>query len=428
MKFKKIRNIFLATTVAAGMALAGCGNASNNTEAENETTNNESAENTGDTVESADKIVIFQSKVDISDQLEDLAIAYQEETGVEVEVWGATGDDYFTQIKMKLTNNQGPTVFSLAPGAESQQLSAYLEDLSDLSFIGDITEGMTDEIDNKVVGIPFTLEGFGLTYNKNAIDPSTITDTDSFIEMMKAASDDGSVGFGLSQESYFVIGHILNTPFALQEDPQGFMDKVVAGEQTITDVPEFQELAQIFTAIKEYSYNPLEVNYDKSVGDFATGKTWSIHQGNWVASAFEGYEIDFEMGLTAFPLSGNDKLTVMVPSAWYVNSQASDAERQAGKDFLEWLYTSETGEKYLMEEFGFIPVVEGMTNDNLNVLSQDVQKYAEEGKTLQGAFLNYPAGIVDVYLVPVMEEFFTTDMSEEALLEGLQNAFVEAGK
>jgi len=426
MQFKRIVSVLLATTVIVSMSLSGCGNTSDNkTETENEATDTEGTE---DTAEAADKIIIFQSKVDIADPLEELAEEYQEETGVEVEVWGATGDDYYTQIKTKLANNQGPTIFSLAPGSESQQLSAYLDDLSGLSFVDKILDGMPDEIDGKVVGIPFTMEGFGLVYNKSAIDTSTISDTDSFIEMMKTASDEGSVGFGLSQESYFIIGHILNTPFALQEDPEGFMDKVVAGEQTLTDVPEFQELAKVFTAIKDYSYNPLEVDYDKACGDFATGKTWSIHQGNWAASMFADYDMDFEMGLTALPLAGNDKLAVSVPSAWYVNSQATDAERQAGKDFLEWLYASETGEKYLMEEFGFIPVVEGMTNENLDVLSQDVQKYAEEGNTLVWATNHYPAGIVDVYLVPVMEEFFTTDMSEEALLEGLQNAFVEAGK
>jgi len=427
MKLRKLLSSLLVAAMVGSMVLTGCGNSSGDT-ASTSTENKGNTEGTKNSAESADKIIIFQSKVEITDQLEALAKEYEGETGVEVEVWGTTGDDYFPQLKTKLANNQGPTIFSLAPGSESEQLSAYLEDLSGLSFVGNIMEGMTDEINDTVVGIPYTMEGFGIVYNKSAIDLTAISDTESFIEMMKSAKEDGSTGFGLSQESYFLIGHILNTPFALQDDPEGFMDRVVSGEQTITDVTEFQELAKLFTAVKDYSYNPLEVNYDSACGNLATGKVFSIHQGNWAAGMFADYDMAFEMGLAALPLAGNDKLAVSVPTAWYVNSQAADAEKQAGKDFLEWLYTSESGTKYLMDEFGFIPVVEGMTNDNLDVLSQDVMAYAKAGNTIVWATNHYPAGIVDVYLVPVLEEFFTTDMSEEALLEGIQNAFVEAGK
>jgi len=417
MTLKKLMSLMFVTVLAATTILAGCGNNSSSSDSSNE------KEGGG-----AGKIVIFQSKVEITDQMEALAKDYQAETGVEVEVWGTTGDDYFTQVKTKLANNQGPTVFSLAPGGESDQMSAYLEDLSKLSFIDKIVEGMTDEKDGKVVGIPYTMEGFGLVYNKDVMDMSAITDTDSLIGFMVDEKAKDKTAFGLSEESYFLIGHILNTPFALQEKPEEFMNAVIAGEQTITEVKEFQEFAKLYAAIRKNSYNPLEVNYDKACGDLATGKIDAIHQGNWSASMFADYDMEFEMSLAALPLVGNDKLAVSVPTAWYVNSQADEAEKQAGIAFLEWLYTSETGEKYLMDEFGFIPVVEGMQNENLDVLSQEVQKYAEAGNTLEWATNYYPAGIVDVYLTPIAEKFFTTEMTEQELLEEIQAAFVEAGK
>jgi len=417
MTLKKLMSFMFVTVLAATTILAGCGNNSSSSDSSNE------KEGGG-----AGKIVIFQSKVEITDQMEALAKDYQAETGVEVEVWGTTGDDYFTQVKTKLANNQGPTVFSLAPGGESDQMSAYLEDLSKLSFIDKIVEGMTDEKDGKVVGIPYTMEGFGLVYNKDVMDMSAITDTDSLIGFMVDEKAKDKTAFGLSEESYFLIGHILNTPFALQEKPEEFMNAVIAGEQTITEVKEFQEFAKLYAAIRKNSYNPLEVNYDKACGDLATGKIDAIHQGNWSASMFADYDMEFEMSLAALPLVGNDKLAVSVPTAWYVNSQADEAEKQAGIAFLEWLYTSETGEKYLMDEFGFIPVVEGMQNQNLDVLSQEVQKYAEAGNTLEWATNYYPAGIVDVYLTPIAEKFFTTEMTEQELLEEIQAAFVEAGK
>lgn len=379
--------------------------------------------------EAADKIIIFQSKVEIIDQLEELAEDYEEETGVEVEVWGTTGDDYVQQLKTKLANNQGPTVFSLLPGSESSTMENYLEDLSDLSFAEGIAEGMADtNADGQVVGIPYTMEGFGMVYNKDLINAEEVTDYDSFVKMLQDQAANGVNGFGLSQESYFLIGHILNTPFALQENPTEFIEKLNAGEEKMADTPEFQDFAKFYEAIRENSYNPLEENYDKECGDFATGKTAAIHQGNWCYSMFEDYDVDFEMGIAPLPLCGNDKIAVSVPAGWYVNSQASDAEKQAGKDFLEWLYTSETGKDYLMNQFGFLPVVEGMESENLDPISAQVAEYAAEGKTISWPMNQWPTGIVDVYLVPVAQEFFTTDMDAATFLEKMDEAWAQANE
>ena len=415
MKSRKTLYSFLVIVMLFGIMFTGC--------------KGDDKESSTKDAKAAKKIIVFQSKVEITDQLEECAKAYKEETGVEVEVWGTTGDDYLQQLKIKLGNNQGPTVFSLAPGSESTELKAYLADLNDLSFINDIAAGMANKIDGKVVGIPYTMEGFGVVYNKDIIDASKITDYDSFANMLKDQKTAGINGFSLSQESYFLIGHILNTPFALQKDPAAFVDQLIAGEVTLQDTTEFVDFAKFMEAIREYTNNPLEVNYDKETGDFATGLSASIHQGNWAYGMFKDFDITFDMGMMPLPVSGNDSLAVSVPSCWYVNSQAKEAEILAGKKFIEWLYTSETGEKYLMDEFGFMPVVSTMDNANMDPLSKSVAEYAAAGKTI-GWPMNseWPAGIVDVYLVPVAQEFFTTDMSGTDFLTALTDAFVEAGK
>lgn len=423
MKLKKIMSLLLVTSLVASMALTGCGKKEETKEA---TTTESEAKETEPAA--AKKIVIFQSKVEIADQLEALAAEYQKETGVEVEVWGTTGDDYPQQIKTKLSNNQGPTVFSLQPGAEVEQLKAYLADLSDLSFVGNIAAGMAPQADGKTVGIPYTVEGFGLVYNKDMIDPAKVTDFTSFEAMLKEKKAAGINGFSLSQESYFLIGHILNTPFALQADPFGYVDKLNKGEVKMADTPEFQEFAKFMVAIRENTNNPLEVNYDKETGDFATGKSASIHQGNWAYGMFKDYDVQFEMGMMPLPINGNDKIAVSVPTAWFVNSQAKPEEIAAGKAFLEWLYTSETGTKYLMEEFGFIPVVSTMQSPKLDPLSAEVARYAAEGKTISWPMTAWPAGIVDVYLAPIAEQFFTTDMSADDLLKALDDAWAQANK
>jgi raffinose/stachyose/melibiose transport system substrate-binding protein len=81
-----------------------------------------------------------------------------------------------------------------------------------------------------------------------------------------------------------------------------------------------------------------------------------------------------------------------------------------------------------MEEFGFIPALTTMQNPNLDPLSQAVSEYAASGKTIGWPNSNWPAGIVDVYLKPITEEFFTTDMTGTDFLVKLTDAFVQAGK
>jgi len=371
-----------------------------------------------------DRIIIFQSKVEIIDQLEQLAIEYYEETGIRVEIHGTPGDDYFQHLRMQLTTDQGPTVFNLAPGAEVESLAPYLADIGSLSFLGDmLNDGIIQRIDGRVVGIPYGFEGFGFVYNRSLYEPGDFASVDSLIAKMHRL-DGGAVG--LSSESHFLIVHILNAPFALQDNPEAFMEAVIAGEQDIVDLPEFQDFARLYEAIRSYSYNPLEMEYDRQMGGLAGGTIASVHQGNWSWGMLVDFDMDFEVGMAPVPLLGNQSLSVDIPSVWAVNSQKDEAEIQAGIDFLEWLYTSETGQRFLYDEFGFIPVLRGVETD-LDPLSAEVQRFVGEGRTIEWATNFFPAGIHETHLVPIAQEFFTTDMSGAELLEAIQTAFREAG-
>lgn len=373
------------------------------------------------------KLTIFQSKTEIMDALNACIDDFSSETGIEVELWETTGDNYYTDLKTGMSTEAGPTLFSLAPGAESVEMADYLEDLSDISFMGEISSGMTDEVNGKKVGIPYTLEGFGLVYNSDLVDTGKITTTDALIDYLAAAKADGINGLGFSQEDYFLIMHVLNTPFAIQEDPDAYLKSVLAGEKRMIDDAAFQEFAKFMEGVRANCTKPVDITYDNNCGDFATGKTAMIHQGNWCYSMFADYDVTFDMGITAVPICGNDKVAVSVPAAWYINVDAADSEKASAKAFLEWLYTSDTGKNYLMNEFGFVPVVEGMTSEKLDPISASVASAAAEGKTIPWSMANWPAGIASS-LAPVVSEFYVSDMSGEDLVNKLNDVFVEAAK
>ena len=366
MRNKRLLAALLATVMVAGSALTGCGASSSQAAGGESAGGGEKSANAGG------KFTIFQSKTEIMDQLNQLAKDYKDETGVEIEVWETSGDNYYKDLKTGISTESGPVLFSLAPGSESVEMSDYLEDVSDLSFMSKISDNLKDSVDGKVVGVPYTIEGFGLVYDGNLVDTSKIGSTDALIDYLKEAKGKGINGLGLSQEDYFLIAHILNTPFAVQDDPDAYLQQVLKGEVRMKDNDAFKEFAKLMEAIRENCTNPVDVTYDNNCGDFATGKAAMIHQGNWAYGMFKDYDVDFDMGIAPVPINGNKKVAVSVPAAWYINVDASDEEKSMAKEFLEWLYTSDKGKDYLMNQFGFVPVVDGMTSDKLDPLSKSI--------------------------------------------------------
>ena len=419
MRNKRLLAALLATVMVAGSALTGCGASSSQAAGGESAGGGEKSANAGG------KFTIFQSKTEIMDQLNQLAKDYKDETGVEIEVWETSGDNYYKDLKTGISTESGPVLFSLAPGSESVEMSDYLEDVSDLSFMSKISDNLKDSVDGKVVGVPYTIEGFGLVYDGNLVDTSKIGSTDALIDYLKEAKGKGINGLGLSQEDYFLIAHILNTPFAVQDDPDAYLQQVLKGEVRMKDNDAFKEFAKLMEAIRENCTNPVDVTYDNNCGDFATGKAAMIHQGNWAYGMFKDYDVDFDMGIAPVPINGNKKVAVSVPAAWYINVDASDEEKSMAKDFLEWLYTSDKGKDYLMNQFGFVPVVDGMTSDKLDPLSKSISEASKD--SIPWVMSNWPAGIITTSLSPITQEFFTNpSMTGEELIDKLNEAFVNA--
>lgn len=421
---KKLASILslVLTAVLLATALVGCAAGSPSTPAAGGST-----PTSPDVPAASGKITIFQQKAEIAEQLQAMAKQYTAETGIEVEVWAQAGDEYYTNLKTNLSSESGPTVFSLNSDAEITEVKDYLADLGSLSFISKVQSDLLAQRDGKTVGVPMTAEGFGLVYNKDLVDVSTLTGADAMVQFISTQKKAGITGLGLSQEDYFLAGHMFNFPFALQADPNGFCEQLYKGEVKLADVKEFQDYAKILSAIRADQTNPIEVTYDNNCGDFATGKTAMIHQGNWAYGVVGGFDPSFEMGVTGLPLNGNTKVSVGVPSVWCVNADASAEEQQMGIDFLNWLYTSETGVHYLMDEFGFIPVVEGMESTSMDPLSAAVADAIAKGDILPWTFnTQWPAGIITTELAPITQEFFTTNMSEADYLAKINDAFVTA--
>jgi raffinose/stachyose/melibiose transport system substrate-binding protein len=378
----------------------------------------------------AKKITLYQRKAELNDRFEELAGIYEKETGVKVEVLGASSDSYITSIQGKLTSKQELTIFTIRTGVETEQLKAYLADLSNEPYLGNINTGMELRVGGKVVGIPYGIEGYGFMYNKKLVNAEDIKTYEGFEKIFKALKSAGKDPFELSDKGFMLVGHILNVPFALQSDPLAFIDKLNKGEVKMANTREFQEWAKYMVLIREYCGNPLEITYDQQIANFATGKTAMINQGNWTWPMFEDYKIDFDIGMAPMPVGGNTKISVGVPNYFAVNSQAPAEEIEAGKDFIEWLFHSDTGKDYIVNKLYLVPAMKHIeAGGGLDPLSKIVLEESRKGNALLWTYNYWPNNIVNNFLVPATQDFFLNkSITGQQFLENLDKSWAEANK
>lgn len=177
---RKVVSVILCGTMVLGM-VTGCGSSKG-----------------GD---SGDKVTInlYQNKSEISSQLQEAADKYTEENpNVTINVESIQGNDYNTNLKAKLISDDSVDIYAL--GDNITNMTDYVEDLSDQEWLKNAVDGSLDDVtlDGKVYGIPVSVEGYGLVYNKEifkdaGIDASTLTSYDAIDKLSKGESLDSDM-------------------------------------------------------------------------------------------------------------------------------------------------------------------------------------------------------------------------------------------
>jgi len=101
---------------------------------------------------------------------------------------------------------------------------------------------------------------------------------------------------------------------------------------------------------------------DESMAEFATGKAAMVQNGNWAWSQINdiaGNTVKAE-NIKFLPIytgiAGEEKQGICIGTENFfaINSKATAAEQKAAEDFLYWLYSSEKGKQFVLQDLGFI--------------------------------------------------------------------------
>lgn len=430
---KKILATILSASIMCG-AFVGCSSKPAETP--------ENSGNDSTPVESTDKVVkVFQLKVEINDALQTLAKKYEDETGVKVEVTSVGGGaDYGAALKAEFNKGADvePDIFMIQGAGDLGVWNHKVDDLSNEPWKSKAVNGTLDTVtkDGKVYGMPVATEGYGLIYNKSilddaGIDPSTI-DTFSKLKAAFETLEGKKADLGLdyvvsytTKETWVTGNHTFNIPLALQEKPDEYVQSYIAGTADVVNNQAFIDWMNLVELLCTYGGGASldTIDYSTQVGNFALGKTAFLHQGNWVAGDLKGLEVDFDMGFVPFAVNEDTtqsgSIPVGVPMYWTVNKDSKvNAEAKA---FLDWMVTSETGQKALIEDMNMIPAFTNFTIESSDVLAQSIMKFNNAGKTIPWAFTNLPDGFTMEKVGPIFSKFAKGEIDKSQMLQEIEN-------
>ena len=200
---KKRMALLLAALMSVSI-MTGCGsdnssekNTTGNGSAESQTDSQDTAQNEsgGQEAEGEDVTIRWmQFQVEYTNQVKQMAKAYEEEhpnVKIEVEV---IGDDYYDVLKTKASSGDMPDVFMTAGYNEIVTYKDYVTDLSDQEFAGQIADAALEciSLDGKIVGLPVQMSGNGIVYNKKIFEennleiPTTLSELEQVCETLQA--------------------------------------------------------------------------------------------------------------------------------------------------------------------------------------------------------------------------------------------------
>ncbi|WP_233879492.1 ABC transporter substrate-binding protein [Virgibacillus halodenitrificans] len=427
----RAKHLFSKVAVVAmiiGLFLAGCssddGNENNNSEA-----------GSGDKV----TIDIFQGKVEFKDQFEALAKQYEEknpEVKINVKTVGG-GTDYAPVLKSQFSSGDEPDIFNVTGPQDVIDYKKYLTDMSDTNAAKAAIEGTlaTVQDGDKILGLPFNQEGYGLIYNKlifeeAGINPEeilTYEDLEKAVKKIDSKKDELEIEgvFALPGKEAWVMGdHLANAFLA----PEFDHDVMKAFEAETVEFEKGDEMKRFLDLQNDYSVQPvLSLDYSQQVEEyFSLGRVAMIQQGNWVYPSVEQMdpEVAENIGVLPIPVEGFEgSIPVGVPNYWAVNNNSDEEVVEASKDFLDWIYTSDEGKEAVLKELKFIPAYEGYDTEKISdPLSQDIYEYASEGKTIGWIFAGYPSNPWGTAVMGAnAQQYLAGDMTwEELMKDGIE--------
>ncbi len=373
-----------------------------------------------DTTQKVTTIRFLNFKPEVANVYENIAKAYEKETGVKLIVETAASGNYEQTLTAKMGTNEAPTLFQINGPKGYANWKNYCADLSNTELYRHLTDkNLAVTVNGKVYGIPYVVEGYGIIYNKEITDKyfalsdkktdlKSMDDVKNYStlkslveDMQKNADKLGIKGVFASTslktgEDWRWHTHLANIPVYYE-----FKDNNVDLSSDKTKSIDFK-YSENFKNIFDLYINNSVTNkkllgskiVDESMAEFALGQCAMVQNGNWAWSQISNVKgnvvkqenikyLPIFMGLNG---EENQGLCIGTENFFAINSKSSETEQKAAADFIYWLFSSKTGKDFVINELDLIApfdtfnenetpkdplakeVINWMNKDNINTI------------------------------------------------------------
>lgn len=339
-------------------------------------------------------ITIFNSKMEIQSQFEEMAEKYAEDNGINIEVY-YSNDTVAAHLATKYSSGD-PYTLAMVDAKDVYSLAKdHAIDMSDQEWVKNTNYAIG--IDDQINGFPMCVEARGLIYNADAIEaitgetfnPEDYKTLDSFKELIEQLKEGGmETPTGIMKEDWSLGGHFLSQVSEEQPDVEEFITKLHEGEADLINDEKFNSLMDFFDVMMENNYaKDSAIAAEREVTEMmlAEGEIAFMYGGNWDWSVINAYDYTENMGMMPIPQNTddgtNEKLVGGGSKYFMIDSSdaTTDEQRQAALDFLEWLADSEEGQAFITDDCALVPAFTNNENEVADPLGQSVKKYADEG-------------------------------------------------
>ncbi len=361
-------------------------------------------------------VYFLNFKPESAEVYEELAKKYEQEKGVKVKVVTAAANTYEQTLKSEIAKTDAPTIFQVNGPIGYNAWKDYCLNIKDskiYSYLSDKSLAIKD--DDGVYAVPYVVEGYGIIYNNAIMDKyfglkdrqktvNSVTEIISFdtlktvvLDMTKHKKELNIDGVFASTslssgEDWRWQTHLLNIPLYYE-----YKDSDKDPTLSLLDAKEIEfkysdNYKNIFDLYTNNSVTNKKLLGSKSVADsmaeFALGKVAMVQNGNWAWSQISDVrgntvkKEDIKMMPIYTGINGEENQGIAVGTENYfaINKNVNKEKRDASLAFLDWMFSSETGKKYVTEKLGFItPFNTFKDNEKPNdPLAREILRYLED--------------------------------------------------
>lgn len=353
------------------------------------------------------KVYYLNFKPEQDSQWKELAKAYTDETGIEVNVVTAAEGTYEQTLTSEMDKTDAPTLFQVNGPVGLANWKDYCYDLSGTDVYSELTsQDFALKEDDKVYGIAYVLETYGIIYNKTLLDKyfdsdfATVKSIDKLnnfdalktvAEEIQANKDalgvDGaftSAGMDSSSDWRFKT-HLANMPIYYEYKDKGITSAEEIEGKYLDNYKAVWDL-YINNSTTDKTALASKTGTDAET-EFKTGKAVFYQNGTWAYDAVkekngEGLK-DEEFGMLPVYIGvdgeENQGLCTGSENYWCVNKNASEDDIKATVDFIDWCVTSDKGTEALADDMGFVIPFKN-AKEATNPLVAIANQYVEDGK------------------------------------------------